>query len=186
MVKACWHQAVRVPAGTALRTTNPTICLDLAHGLVGNCPRPVRRRPAGRHPPMRGSAMSRCISVLIGASFSTANSARAGLNTENSLPPNSASTVFLLYIGQRRINANQIVRLRTFLQFIYRFQASGAGSVLALRIFFAIVSASSVRTIRERSDGSDFDIFFEPSRRDMTRVAGPSMIGSVIGKYASP
>ena len=36
--------------------------------------------------------------------------------------------------------------------------------------------------MRDRSDGSDFDIFFEPSRSDMTRGAGPSISGSVSGK----
>ena len=51
--------------------------------------------------------------------------------------------------------------------------AAASGSVLALRIFFEIVSASSVRLMRDRSDGSDFDIFLEPSRSDMTRGAGP-------------
>jgi len=36
-----------------------------------------------------------------------------------------------------------------------------------------MVSASSVRLIRELSDASDFDIFLVPSRNDITRVAGP-------------
>ena len=48
---------------------------------------------------------------------------------------------------------------------------SGSGSVLARRIFSAIVSASSVRLIRLWSDGSDFDIFLVPSRRLITRAA---------------
>ena len=52
---------------------------------------------------------------------------------------------------------------------------SGSVSVLALRIFRAIVSASSVRLRRDRSEGSDFDIFLVPSRRLITRVAGPVM-----------
>ena len=38
---------------------------------------------------------------------------------------------------------------------------SASGSVLALRIFLAMVSASSVRLMRDRSDGSDFDIFLD-------------------------
>ena len=36
------------------------------------------------------------------------------------------------------------------------------------------------------SDGSDFDIFLVPSRKDMTRVAVPSMTGSVSGKKSTP
>ena len=63
---------------------------------------------------------------------------------------------------------------------------SGSGSVFALRIFCAIVSASSVRLMRELSDASDFDIFLVPSRRLITRVAGPWITGSVSGKNASP
>ena len=59
---------------------------------------------------------------------------------------------------------------------------SGSGSVLALRILREICSASSVRLMRLASEGSDLDIFFVPSRRDMTRVAGPWMIGSGTGK----
>src|SRR5205809_8093693 len=62
---------------------------------------------------------------------------------------------------------------------------SGSGSVFALRIFCAIVSASSVRLMRELSEASDFDIFLVPSRSDMTRVAGPVMIGAGRGKYGS-
>ncbi len=46
----------------------------------------------------------------------------------------------------------------------------------------AMASASSVRLIRLRSDGSDFDIFLEPSRNDITRVASPSISGSGRGK----
>ena len=49
-----------------------------------------------------------------------------------------------------------------------RFQGTGAGSVRALRIFWAMVSASSVMLIRLMSEGSDFDIFFVPSRRLIT------------------
>ena len=63
---------------------------------------------------------------------------------------------------------------------------SGSGSVLARRIFSAIVSASSVRLMRDWSDGSDFDIFLVPSRSDITRVAGPWISGSGCGKNASP
>src|SRR5256714_123463 len=37
-----------------------------------------------------------------------------------------------------------------------------------------------------KSDASDFDIFLLPSRRLITRVAGPWIIGSVSGKNASP
>ncbi len=36
--------------------------------------------------------------------------------------------------------------------------------------------------MRDRSDGSDFDIFLVPSRSDMTRGAGPSISGSTSGK----
>ena len=45
-----------------------------------------------------------------------------------------------------------------------------------------MVSASSVRLMRDMSDGSDFDIFLVPSRRLMTRVAGPMIRGSGSGK----
>ena len=59
---------------------------------------------------------------------------------------------------------------------------NGSGSVFALRIFCAMVSASSVRLMRELSDGSDFDIFLVPSRKLITRVAGPVISGSGCGK----
>ena len=36
------------------------------------------------------------------------------------------------------------------------------------------------------SEGSDFDIFFVPSRRVMTRVAAPSITGSGSGKKSTP
>ena len=45
-----------------------------------------------------------------------------------------------------------------------------------------MVSASSVRLIRELSDESDFDIFLVPSRKLITRVAGPVISGSGCGK----
>ena len=48
------------------------------------------------------------------------------------------------------------------------------------------MSASSISAISEYSDGSDFDIFFVPSRRLITRVAGPWISGSGSGKKASP
>ena len=54
-----------------------------------------------------------------------------------------------------------------------------------MRIFWAMVSRSSVRLMRELSEASDFDIFLEPSRRLITRVAGPWMTGSVSGKKPS-
>src|SRR6201995_4492793 len=58
----------------------------------------------------------------------------------------------------------------------------GLGSVFALRIFCAIVSALSVRLMRLLSLSSDFDIFLVPSRNDITRVAGPVITGSGCGK----
>ena len=54
----------------------------------------------------------------------------------------------------------------------------GSGSVFALRIFWAIASLSSDRLIRLMSDGSDFDIFARPSRRDMIRAALSATSGS--------
>ena len=36
--------------------------------------------------------------------------------------------------------------------------------------------------MRDMSEGSDFDIFLVPSRRLMTRVAGPMITGSGCGK----
>ena len=67
-----------------------------------------------------------------------------------------------------------------------RLPGSGSASVRALRIFWAIASASSVRLIRLMSEGSDFDIFLVPSRRLITRVATPSITGSGIGKKSTP
>ena len=58
-------------------------------------------------------------------------------------------------------------------------------SDLARRILSAIVSASSVRLIRDCSDGSDLDIFLVPSRSDMTRVASPRIIGSGSGNSST-
>ena len=46
--------------------------------------------------------------------------------------------------------------------------------------------ASSVKRMRDISAGSDFDIFLVPSFSDITRMAGPEIIGSVMGKKASP
>ncbi len=59
---------------------------------------------------------------------------------------------------------------------------SGSGSVLAFLIFLAMASASSVRLMRVMSDSSDFDIFLVPSRKLITRVAGPVISGSGSGK----
>ena len=52
----------------------------------------------------------------------------------------------------------------------------------ALRILAAMASASSVRLMRLWSEGSDLLILAEPSRRDITRVAGPWITGSGCGK----
>src|SRR3546814_2176858 len=54
---------------------------------------------------------------------------------------------------------------------------SASGSVRALRTFCIIVSASSVRLTRLMSDGSDFDIFADPSRRLMIRAASAGKNG---------
>ena len=59
-------------------------------------------------------------------------------------------------------------------------------SDFARRILRAIVSASSVRLILDCSDGSDFDIFLVPSRKDMTRVASPRIMGSGKGNSSTP
>ena len=63
---------------------------------------------------------------------------------------------------------------------------SGSGSVFARRIFSAMASASSVRLMRDWSDGSDFDIFLVPSRKDMTRAATVWISGSMTGKKSAP
>ena len=55
-------------------------------------------------------------------------------------------------------------------------------SDLAFLILAAMVSASSVRLMRDRSEGSGLDILAEPSRRLMTRVPGPWIRGSGCGK----
>ena len=62
---------------------------------------------------------------------------------------------------------------------------SGSGSVLAFLIFLAMESASSVRLMRVMSLSSDFDIFLVPSRKLITRVAGPVIRGSGSGKKPS-
>ena len=62
---------------------------------------------------------------------------------------------------------------------------SGSGSVLARRIFRAIVSRSSVRLMRDWSEASDFDIFLVPSRSDMTRAATLWISGSICGKKSA-
>ncbi|MNY20504.1 hypothetical protein D3C86_1539850 [compost metagenome] len=59
---------------------------------------------------------------------------------------------------------------------------SASGSVFAFLIFFEIASTSSMRLMRDRSEGSDFDIFLVPSFNDITRGAGPPISGSTIGK----
>jgi hypothetical protein len=40
--------------------------------------------------------------------------------------------------------------------------------------------------MRDWSEGSDFDIFFVPSRSDMTRAATPWISGSIVGKKSTP
>ena len=92
--------------------------------------------------------MSRRISAAIGASLATARSASAGLKVENCAPPNSLQHLGLGDVGERRVDADQIVGLGPRLQRLL-VAGSGSGSVFALRIFCAIVSASSVRLMRE-------------------------------------
>ena len=75
----------------------------------------VRARPAPS-PRMRsisaGSPRSRCISALTGATRATATSASSFLKAENWLPPYSAQHPLLRRIGQRRIDADEVVGLR--------------------------------------------------------------------------
>ena len=106
------------------------------------------------------------------------------MKVENCAPPNSLQHVGLADVGERRVDADQIVGLRPLLELLLARSAAARGSVLALRIFWAMVSASSVRLMRDWSDGSDFDIFLVPSRSDITRVAGPWISGSGSGKNA--
>ena len=54
--------------------------------------------------------------------------------------------------------------------------------MVARLIFLAMASASSITRIRAPSAGSDLLIFLLASLSDMTRVAGPAITGSVIGK----
>ena len=63
---------------------------------------------------------------------------------------------------------------------------SASASEVARLIFLAIVSASSTRLMRLWSEGSDLLIFFVPSRRLITRAAGPRIIGSTAGKKSRP
>src|SRR4029078_10854337 len=64
-------------------------------------------------------------------------------------------------------------------------EGRGSGSVLAFLIFLTMGSASSGRLMRVMSDSFDFDIFLVPSRKFITRVAGPVIKGSGSGKKPS-
>ena len=66
--------------------------LDRRHGFGGQRPRADRNRRPAPHRCRPGSAFSRRISAVIGASFATSRSASAGLKAENCAPPNSLST----------------------------------------------------------------------------------------------
>jgi len=57
-------------------------------------------------------------------------------------------------------------------------------SDLAFLILVAMVSASSVRLMRERSETSDLLIFAVPSRKLMMRAASFNITGSGSGKYS--
>ena len=52
---------------------------------------------------------------------------------------------------------------------------NGLGSVLAFLILLDISSLVSVKLILDASDGSDLLIFFVPSLKLITRVAGPNI-----------
>src|SRR4051794_18844775 len=128
-----------------------------------------------------GSATRRFISPAIGASLVTHKSTSAFLKLENWPPPKSLSTSAL---ERPESAAKMPTRLSASGRASRPFSSvgSGSGSVLALRTFCAMVSASSVKLMRELSDASDFDIFLVPSRKLMTRVAGPVIKGSGSGK----
>ena len=96
-----------------------------------------------------------------------------------------ASGVLARRLAERGIDADQVVRLGPALEPL-RLGGSGSGSVLALRIFLAMASASSVRLMRDMSEGSDLHILLVPSRRLMTRVAGPGSAARAAGKKSSP
>ena len=73
------------------------------------------RRPA-RSRYGRGPAVSRFISAAIGASLATARSTSAVLKVENCAPPNSLQHLGLGCVGQRRVDADQVVGLGTRLE----------------------------------------------------------------------
>ena len=118
------------------------------------------------------SSIRRRISSVIGESFSTASSDSAGLNAEELLAAEFLQHVCFVASLQRCENADKVVGLGRFSRPSTSL-GRASGSVFAFRIFLAIVSASSVRLMRDRSEGSDLDIFLVPSRSDMIRVAGP-------------
>ena len=131
-----------------------------------------------------GSAISRRISSPIGVSLVDGELGQRLLEGGEGRAAELGKHPRLAGLGQRRVDADQVVGLGPRLQ-SFTSDGSGSGSVLAFRIFLAMVSASSVRLMRDMSDSSDFDIFFVPSRKHMTRVAGPVISGSGSGKKPS-
>ena len=121
------------------------------------------------------------ISFEIGVNLETANSARIGLNFENSFPAFSES-IFSGLSPERP--AKMFIKFFASGLFSNPFNSLGRGSesVFAFLIFFKINSALSVKFIRLISEESDLDIFLVPSLNDITLVATPSITGSVMGK----
>ena len=95
-----------------------------------------------------GSCTSRFISAPIGPSFSTASAVSASLKRENCAPPIFREHGGLRPVGERRVNADEIVGLGP-LASAASSPGSGSGSVRAFLIFCAISSAPSVRLMRE-------------------------------------
>ncbi len=98
----------------------------------------------------RGRPASRFISAPIGPSFATARSTSAGLEARELRAAEFVQHVGLRrVVGQRRVDADQVVGLRTRLQTLLARTAAARDRSCALRTFWAMVSASSVRLMRE-------------------------------------
>src|SRR6266446_4699306 len=127
--------------------TKPT--MSLTAPMVSAAMARARLAPSTRTPSRwAGSCMRRFISVPIGPSRATARSTSAALKVENCAPPKSCRTSALVLLASA---AKMPTRLSASGRFSRPFSSCGrgSGSVLALRTFWAIVSASSVRLMRE-------------------------------------
>lgn len=83
------------------------------------------------------------------------------------------------------VDVHQIARLGPVFQAVER-----VGQRLGVGLGLADLGGDGVGIVGQVDaalvEGSDFDIFFDPSRKLMTRVAAPSITGSVMGKKFTP